>query len=635
MTQDTGRALETTEVELTPELETQVKAYLREELDSALPGHTTRIAFYDQLRRDYKARPEHETKTYPWPGASNVVIPLVSIAVDAIVARLMKAVLATQDIVEVKIKSPEWEPMEKDIRDWVSHFFLTAGVRDRLRTVFHDMALCGDAYVKPLWTDKRRTMHSYDAAGDVAEVPIVDYVGPTWDVPAPDDVIVPTDFDEWSALPWYAQILRYTKYDLMKMKKEGGYKNLDKVISSLKPRDDIRHRTAMSSQHTSSDEKPRVAVLYEFTIEVDLTPEPKEGEDSPAPVFEEVICLYHRETDSIVRMIYNPFFGKARFLTKIPYLVQAHELFSMSAAEQARMFQYVASTAMNQQIDAATAANGGIVVKSPDTNIGEKEEVYPGKTITDPNPQNIRVLHLGSPDRSLANIEQQAIRYAETRTGISSYHLGMESTIVGSRATATGTTALINEGNVRFWVSVDDMRAALEQCLYLTIQLIQQYQPEGVELSPGKVVIFPQGDVRTSLGLALKLTSETINKDIEIQNLQVLMQMLQQYYGQLLNASAMIFNPQMPPEQKAAAMAVMSSAHDIMKRFVDRFAVESVDTIVPDLMTILQQSMGAANAAAGTPPQGGPGLGQPPALGPASAPPGIPGGAGEIPPQSA
>jgi hypothetical protein len=596
------------------------------QLDAALESHMVREAKLSEFRRDYDGQPEVPNKSFPWPNCSNVVVPLVAIAVDAIVARLMKAIMGLDDIVEVEIKSQQWEPLERDIRDWVKWFFTQAKIKDKLRTVFFDMALGGGAIIHPIWTSRKRVIHAYDPAGAITSAEVVDYEGPEWDVPALEDVVVPVGFDEWGQLPWVARRLRMTWGELRKLKRDiPELQGVEKLKAFLQERDDQRFKDNTEGQFLSTVNVATVVTLYEITGEIEL-PE-KDGKEAVEPEFIEAIFLYHRESDTILRAIHNPFFGNSRFYQHVPYLVQAHRLFGKGAAEQAQPFQREASTAHNQMIDAATAANAGIVCITPETNMGPKQEIHPGAVLVDENPQNIRVIHLSSPEPALGGIEEKAIRYSETRTGVSAYHLGMESTIVGSRATATGTTALINEGNIRVWVSIEDMREALNNALYMTIQLVQQMQPEGVQISPEKVIVFPQGDVRTSLGLNMKIADEIVNKDAELQNLQVLMAVLNEYYAKLNQAAGMIMNPQFPPEMKNVSVQVMLSAHDLVRRFVERFKFENIDVIVPNILTILQQSAGANNAAAQATGQPGMAPGAPPI--PPGGPPGAPGG---IPP---
>jgi len=627
-------------IELTEEQEKRLEAQVHAALTDALTVHKHREDHLALLLKSYKRVPEHATKDFPWPGASNVVVPLVQIVVDAIVARLMKSVFGVKQQFEVEVKSPEWEPKEKDIRDWCEHFFSVSGSRDRLRGIFYDLALYGEAIVKPMWVERKRVMHQYDETGQMVEQEVTDYEGPIWHTPAPADIVDPHGFDEWDELPWVAERLRFTKGALIRDAEELGYENVDEIVEHARPRDDIRYKTSAETQHKEGEvQNPDWPItLYEMWgyLEIPLSYTEGEGQETKeTSKWCEVILTYSVEARKFVKKVYNPFFGRARFLRKIPYLVQAHEVHGLGAAEQALPFQIQASTVHNQIIDAATAANGGITIASPESNIGAGERVHPGKTIVDPNPDKVRILHLAEASSTLQNMLPQIIRLAETSTGVSAYHLGMESAIVGSQATATGTTALINEGNQRFWVSIDDMRDALVEVLYLTIQLVQQMSPEGVKITDDRTIVFPQGDVRTSIGLKLNMASEALNKDVELQNMQVLMAVLNEYYARLMNAAAMIFNPQFPQEQKSAAIQIMTSAHDIVKRFVERFSVENVDTIVPNILMVLQQAQAQGQQPGAQPPQAPPNgvpNGQNPAAMPPAGPGGVPGGA-PVPPQ--
>jgi len=616
--------IEAVPLDLDEEQSEALRNALHEELTEALELHEQRATLYAQFLRDYKSKPEHEKKNFPWPGASNVVVPLVAVTVDAIVARLQKAIIGSKDFAEVEIKAPQWEPLEKDIRDWINWYVEMGGLKGRLRTIAFDMALYGAAYAKAIWVEEVRDYHRYDDAGNVVKFPVPGFTGTRWYVASPNDLIWPEGFDEWANLPWVSNRLRYTKAELKRLEAAGEFQNLDAVWAHGKTErvDQIKEVQNKNTGVTSGSAKQ-----YEFHEVHGLWEIPgrtAEGEgEAQEATFEEVILTYHLETRTLVKAIMNPHFGQQHMIVQIPFLNQPHEIQPMGVAEQVGPFQREASTSHNQMIDAATASNAGIVVVHPDTNLGNQEDIYPGKKLVTENPdKDVRILHMNAPSPAIASIEEKAAYNAEKRSGMSSYNLGMESSTVGSRATATGTTALISEGNIRQWVSIDDMRDALVELLYLTIQMEQQYRPEGFEWTPGRTIQFPQGDVRTSLGLKLKVTSEQVNRDLELQQLQVLMQVLNEYYARLSGAAMMIFNPQVPPPAKMAAAQIMIASHNIVKRFVDRFDVENADMIVPDIQTILQGAQAIGQGAMGGPPQ--PGQGAPP-QGPGGGPPQGPG----------
>jgi hypothetical protein len=611
--------LETIPVELNEAQSEALRRSLRDELKLALEVHEKREAMYASFLEAYKSRPKTAKKTFPWDGASNVVVPLVAITVDAIVSRLVRAMLGTKDFAEVEIKNPEWEIVEKDMREWLNNYVKVSGLKSRLRTVAFDMALGGDAYAIPVFVDETRTYHKYDEAGNVVALAIPQYSGVRWYVPSPSDVIFPHGFDEWGQLPWKAVRKRHTWAELKKKEESGEYTNVEAIRETKKQRDDKR-KAVVDDHNTTKGEGHSLYEVYEITGLWEIPGREPEG-DTPAveASFEEVILTYSLDGDVLLRAIHNPFFGQPHMLVKIPFLHQAHEVQAMGVAEQAMPFQEEASTAHNQKIDAATAANAGLIVVTPDANFGATEELYPGKRIVTENPdKDVRVIHLSAPSPVSDRIEDSAAFLTEKRSGMSSYNLGMESSIVGSRATATGTTALISEGNIRQWVSIDDMRDALAELIYLTIQLEQQYRPEGHEYIKGKQIKFPQGDVRTSIGLTITITSEQINRDMELQNLQILMTVLNDYYARLSQAAMMMFNPQIPPPAKLVAFQIMMASQDLIRRFVERFDVENLETIVPNLADILQgvSGSGQGNVAgpagpgqAGAPGGPGPGAG--------------------------
>jgi len=633
------------------ELDEQGEAELREvvhrELQAAVEAHAQRQKFLARLLKAYKALPEYEVKNFPWPNASNIVVPIVAISVDTVAARLQRAVLGAKDPVEAHVQTktpyiiqvppaPEegvqggaQELDDKLLRDWCAWFLRESGGRDRLRTVFADMPLYGDAFASLNWVEEERVYHAYDDTGAVVELKVPAYTGVRWSVAAPSDVFWPTGYDEWQQLPWFALRLRYSLPELMDLVEKGVFQRED--VDQLKPsmREDARRLTSKRSEHVT-DMPQEPYTLYEIRGRFEIPPAEGQTTDGAVPVFEEVVLTYSLDKNIFLRKIYNPYFGKARHFVKVPYLVQPHELVGMGVAEMSIPFQEEATTSHNQVIDAATAANAGITVLSSNVQIGPNEEIYPGKTVvTDGSAKDdINIVHLSEPSQVLGAVEEKAFFMNEKRTGVSVYNLGMESPTVGSRATATGTTALINEGNQRFWVSIDDMRSAIEELLYLTIQLEQQMRPEGFFFERGRYIQFPPGDPRQSIALRLNVSSESVNRDIEVQQMQLLMQVVNDYYMRLNQAMMLIANPQFPPQAKLMAAQTMEASSRLVKKFVERFDVEDLDAVVPSVVQTLQMMSQMMSMAGG---QGGqPTVAAAPTGGPAAPTQGIRGG----PPQA-
>lgn len=573
-----------------------------ETLGPWLAHHEKREKMFASFLQLYKSKPEHEVKTFPFENAANVVVPIVAIAVDSIQARLVKAVLGQKDIVEVTIRHPDFEPHEKKIRDYLDNYFRVAGLAAFRKYTF-DMALYGDGYVKLVWEKKVRTSHFYDANGAIASREIVEFEGCKQYCVSPADIIRPSGYESWDDVPWFAHRLRFTWQELKMKEKEGLYTDVERVKAHKTKRRDKVYEQSEESKGLEAVSDPFFTV-YEIHGKFEVPPQEGEAGESEL-MFTDVIAVWHDETRTLLSAVYNPYFGRARHLVKIPFLEQPHELDGLGLAEQLGQFQASASASHNQVLDAGTVANAGLIVTTPSANFGENENIYPGKRITTDKPrEDVQVIHLGASSPVLGMMENRAMQYAEKRSGVGAYQMGQESPIVGSQATATGTTALIAEGNTRFWISIDDMRRAIEDILYLSLQQEQQFRPQGTPLPDGTVLKLPQQDVRTSLGLRLTITSETMNRELELRNIQMLIQMLNEYYMRLMQASAILQNPQFPPLQKTVILQIMNSAHDLMRRIVERFDMENVDTIVPNLVATMQQALGALNGQMGMAPQG-------------------------------
>jgi hypothetical protein len=166
-------------------------------------------------------------------------------------------------------------------------------------------------------------------------------------------------------------------------------------------------------------------------------------------------------------------------------------------------------------------------------------------------------------------------------------------------------------------------------------------RPEGYFFEKGRYIQFPPGDPRQTIGLRLSLASETVNRDIEVQQMQMLMQVVNDYYQRLNQGMMLITNPQFPPQAKMMAMETLMASSVIVKKFVERFDIENLDEVVPTVMSALQSMAGMqGQMATGQPPAqpGGP-SGQPPmgaAPGqPPQGPSGPPGGRAPQGPQPA
>jgi hypothetical protein len=304
-------------------------------------------------------------------------------------------------------------------------------------------------------------------------------------------------------------------------------------------------------------------------------------------------------------------------------------------------------TIHNQQLDNATIANtrwflGRKGAVKADTRI------WPGRFLTVPNPESdVKAMQLGEVYNSMRALEVSVMSYMERRSGVSDYSLGRESSVLGDRATATGTLAIIQEGNRRFDLNIRDVRETYAKVGRHVFMLNNQYRPKDLAyVLQGEAGEFtemafdlPEEMVAHKLGFELTASSATINKGVEQAGLTQLLGILMQNMQAGQQAILLLGNPNIPGEAKEFTVKYMAGLNQIVRRLAASFGEKDTAYLVPELPPPAPPQ-GAPNGMGGQAGQGlpvGP-LGEPrQALvpGPEQQPPGAEGGGnGGAPPES-
>jgi hypothetical protein len=427
---------------------------------------------------------------------------------------------------------------------------------------------------------------------------------------------------------WIGQILDVTDGSLRLKQLDGIYKNVEDVIAS---KEDPLAREASSKDYTST-RRTKLNRFYELWLDF-----PLEGVEKP-PV--SIVLTYHRPTQTIMRCIYNPSFTGQTPYTKTRFVeFRGSKAEGFGIVDQLKFMQDELSTIHNQTLDNATIANTRWFLGKRGT-VKADTRIWPGRFLTTPNPESdIKVMQMGEVYNSMRNLEMSVMSYQERRSGISDYSLGRESSVMGDRATATGTLAIIQEGNRRFDLNVRDMRQSYGSIGRMLFELNHQYRPKGLSYitqgPKGALTEFafdmPDEIISNMLGFELTASSATINRQVEQAGLLQVLGILTQNMQAGQQAAMLLANPQIPPQVKEYTASYMESLTQMVERVMLTFDQPPID--IPDLMQSFQPQPGQV------PPVGGGGgngvQGPPGAMGgpPGAGGPGIPGTA--LPPPGA
>lgn len=602
-------------------------SYLDAEIQEALRLHERKLEWIDESNRLYMGEPLSTRKTFPWDGAANLVVPLVGITVDSIVARIMNTIFAVEPFWSSSALIKDLEPVVhplQDFMEWsrVNELDLYAQVRSWVMEVVKH----GWAYMKVYWTSfTQRTFRVASGAArpvdTIVRKPAVEHV-------LLGDVICQAGIeDELFQSEWIAHRIRLTDGQMAWRKHDRVYNDVDKVVKHKAEPTPAEQKVIIEGEFEDQVSRPREKLNTLYEVYGDL---PLAGSKLPVPV----MMTFHLETRTLLRCVYNPDITGQRPFFKGKFIDREGKRDGIGISRQLALLQEEITTLHNQQVDNATLANTRFFVGRRGV-VRNGTRVWPGRFLTVPDPQrDIITLPLADIYPSMQQLEQSCLAYAERRSGIADYQLGRESSVIGNRATATGTLALIQEGNRRFDLNVRDIRQCLGDVGKKVLLLNAQFRPSGmayfVKGSDGQLVEqaldLPDDFIADGIGIELTASTATINREIEKQGLMAMMGQLTQYYQQVMQITQMAMNPQAPPPIKQLAIEMSMGARYLMGMIVQTYEIRAVDTLLPPALS--EEDIAAAQPPVpppGMPGQAPPGAGMAPTNGvPPGGPPGLP-----------
>jgi len=600
-----GAPVPLTEVELK-----KLEQYLWNQLEEGYEEHLELEARLREWNRAYDGDPRERRRTFPWPGAANIEIPVIGIAVDSIAARLLNTIYSVEPFWTVRPLRKEVDKIAKPTEhylDWSRK--VEYNLYKQTKTWCIEVIKHGWGWLKFGW--EVYSVHDWVVGSNGEPEPR------TYVVRRPSvyhvlnmDMITQPGVEDDLVSEWLCHRVRLTDNQLLMRKIDNLYEYVDEMIKTKEDNTRV-HEMLASSKTAGYTREERLNTLYEFNVDWPFGPE-------GAPTA--MLVTFHREIKKIVRVIFNPY--GFRNYEKAKFIEREGRLEGFGVAKRLAQLQEGISTIHRQQVDNATVANTRFF-------LGRKGVVRPGTqiwparflTVNDPE-RDIKALQLGDIYPSMRALEVSELSYAERASGVSDYQLGRESQVAGSRATATGTLALIQEGNRRFDLNVRDLRDVLSQVGRRVLEINQRFRPRGavyfVEGEDGvwveQVLSLPAEFSASKLAVELTASTATINREVEKQSLIGLLGVVTNYYQQLMQLGMLVVNPQAPPELKALGVKMAQGAKLLMDRIVQSFDVKSIDTVVPTLAAeaVNEQLTGAfggggagGQGGAGSPPGGG------------------------------
>lgn len=583
---------------LDKDVEDRLKSYLDNELVNHYAERGERIEDLMRWQRDYWAKPTSEKGTFPFHGASTLVIPLNAIAIEAIHSRHMTTRFAISDLVTSHAVSADWEDVQAPLERFMN-FELIENMK--VRRPIGDCFLSAEKYgtmIGKVTYEKQVKTVVRETNGVEQEIDITVKDGAELNPVLESRFLMPYGSMNPQTAPWCGEEHSDDPYALMQFEKGGMFKEgtfidqpgwerdntkLSKLhawLSLPKMSSEFAGQSGNKVERQQEELENRIAQWpkridwHEIYLAFDV-----DGSGNP----KEIIVCYHKDSRTILACWYN-FYSDARRPYRLNvYFPVERRWTGIGICKMNEQFQPEITTQHRQRLDNATLANMRMLKVHRLSGYGPREPIFPGKMWFLNDMSHVEAFQMSEIYPSSFNDEQASLIYQQQRIGIGEIQLGQAQ--VGTPGTATSDLARIQEGNKKTDFVYSNFNEFLSEIVVDVADIIQQFGPRKLAYydtaENGNLVQaffqMPSGYIRDNLLIKLKSTSQQSNRLLDRQNWQQISQLIQMYYTGMVQLAAESGNQQLA---QIIVMKGMGAATEAMRQILETFDIKNIDRIV-------------------------------------------------------
>ncbi len=590
---------------------------------------------FDRL---YRALPETAVKKFPFDGAANLSIPVIATDVDTIYSRIMGILFAPENLWSCRPLNDLWVDYAPKLEEFLEFAQKhEVGAYEAVADWTLELCKLGTGVLKQRYKREMKQIYQFRETdqGFVEQVlqmmmkdnPVLEHVSLY-------DFYVPATAKDVQSAPWAAERIKLSRNQLESRVAAGVYVLPKEGLSSWYQARGSQMEQQRQRLDLYSPGIPEECEIFEGWLDWDLgidsndpleytnNPVRNTGSYDPSAAMrrQAIVASLHMDSQNLVRVDYNPFFNQEKPYSFARYLRQDKRFYGIGLAEMLFMFQEEITTMHNQRLDNATLLNSVMLKAKKGIGIKQEEPIFPSRIWLLPNPEtDLLPLVMGQKADSTLENEIQSLDLGRKRTGVNDYISGNPTTATGYAPAAT-SISLLKESAKRFDQVMREIRGCLAESGTRIVELYQQYNQHGKEFrvmgeKEGSIVHqilqFPLQLIRQGIAIDVTATSATTNKDVEIRTNTLIMQMVTQYYQQVLQAMSYVVNPQVPEPLRRLAYDMADAGGTLMKRILDGYGLQDADKLIPDLEQALnggQQTLDSIGSAFGGAAYGAAGL---------------------------
>lgn len=562
----------------------------------------------------YRALPETDIKRFPFEGAANLTIPVIATDIDTIFSRIMGILFAPENLWSCRPLNDQWADYAPKLEEFLEYAQKhEIGAYDSVADFTMELCKLGTGILKTRYRREVKQVYQFRESDQgtleqILQVMMKD--SPSLDHVSLYDFYVPATAKNIQEAPWAAERVRLSRTQLENRVRSGLYVIPPGGFTSWYH----ANNTTMENQRQQQDAfvagMPEECELFECWLDWDLridTSDPEENLYATLP--QAIVATIHPESRTLVRVDFNPYFNQEKPYDFARYLRQDKRFYGIGLCEMLFMFQEEVTAMHNQRLDNATLANTTMLKGKKGIGLREDEPFIPGRIWLLDNPATDLVpMAVGQKYDSTVPYEELTMTYARRRSGVNDYVEGNSTPAVGYGAAAT-TMTMLKEAAKRFDQVMREVRICLGASGQRIVELYQQFNQHGKEyLVMGQkegemvhqILQFPLELIRKGIVVDVTATSASANKDVEIRTNTIIMQMMMQYYTQLMQAMSYVVNPQVPEPLRILALSMAQSGSILVKKILDGYGMQDADKVIPQLEDILnggQQTLASIRGA--------------------------------------
>lgn len=578
---------------ITEEVRNGLLTWIDEWFQACKGSHQAKLTEWAEQEVNYRARSTGPLST-PFIGACGDIVPVMAMAVDPVHARLDTGIFKADPVFKIKPLKKKATKYSDGLEKWIEYY---QKHKLQLRRVASprllELTKHGTMIFKTVYDHEKYNIMTYNAKWEAIKKEVTRFKGPRVFGISLADMMFPPQYQDIQDCPITFERQRYFATDLKVLEASGKLANTDKVKDQkMVVRDTLETTRQEAANHTETGTTNRNLIeVWEIWCDYDIN-----GDGLP----EKLVITWHESTREILQLRYNWYFHQRKPYTVVPYSISNDSLYGVGIGEMTGFFQDAQTKWHRMATDNTYLANIRMFIAKKESGIEEVPKLYSGKTFFVDNPDKDFIPFAAANTYPSTLTERQNLfGLAEKRTGISDYLTGRESPIVGSRATATSTVALIQEGTRRVEEVLENIRVGfaeiLENCIYIWIQ----YGLDGLD-----DIVFGNDEIATSLkdffdatseqnihgALAVELsaTDAANNRSIQQQVQLAIIQTMMQYLDKLVQAGQLALQAaQVDPNLTGLIGEVMASARKMFRDLLQKYDIRNPDDYLPDLQRFL------------------------------------------------